>query len=80
MINKKDKLLTLASGKKYVVIEQCEYNGENYYFANEIIDDDNSDNFKIFTIKMNDKNQGVINDVVDDDIIKAVSKIINDKI
>ena len=78
-MDKKEKLLTLASGKKFVVIEQCEYNGKKYCFANQVIDGDVSEVFKIFSIDTDQNGKEALTEVVDDEIIKSVSKIMSEK-
>ncbi len=75
-MNKKDKLLTFASGKKYVVVDQCEYDNETYYFACEVINDETTDHFEIFTIKTVNEKQ-IIKKVKNDTLIKEVCKIID---
>ena len=78
-MDKKDRLITLSNGRKFVIIEQCDYSGETYYFANEIINDDTSDVFEIFTIKLSEEGKQIIKNVTDDEIIKNVCKIIDEK-
>ena len=78
-MNKKDKLLTLSDGSRYVIIDQCEYNGRWYYFANKIIDDNVSNIFKIFSININANNEETLENITNDDIIKAVCSILDKK-
>lgn len=77
-MNKKDKLLTLANGRQFVVIEQCEYNGKLYYFTNEIVNNNTSEIFKIFSIKI-ENDVEIVENITDDDIIKAVCEILDKK-
>lgn len=78
-MNKKDKLITISGGRKFVIIEQCDYDEKTYYFANEIINDDTSDVFKIFTIETNEQNEEIISDIKDNEIIKKVCAILDEK-
>lgn len=78
-MDKKDKLITLKSGRKFVIFDFIVYNDEKYYFANEIINDDVSENFKIFKIKNNDKNEEIIENITNSDIIKRVCEILDKK-
>lgn len=75
-MSKKDKLLTLSGGRKFVIIDEVLYNGKMYYIANEIINDDTSDVFKIFSIKKNDKNDEILENIKNRDIIKAVCELL----
>ena len=79
MIDKKDKLLTLSSGKKYVVLEQCELNNNTYLFANEIIDDDTSENFRVFQMNI-DNGEEVLTLIKDNNTIRMVSQLIDKKV
>lgn len=78
-MSKKDKLLTLSGGRKFVVIDEVVYNDSIYYFTNEIIDDNTSDIFKIFTIKKNDKSEEILEIINNRDIIKAVCELLQKK-
>ena len=75
----KDKLITLKNNKKYVILEEAEYNNEVYYFANEIIGDDVSEIFSIFKI-VRVGNQEKLEIVTNSDIIKKVCAILDKKI
>ena len=79
-MSKKDKLLTLSGGRKFVIIDEVLYNNNVYYFANEIIDDDSSDVYKIFLIKKNDKNEEILENIENRDIIKAVCELLEKKV
>ena len=79
-MSKKDKLLTLSGGRKFVIIDEVLYNNNVYYFANEIIDDDSSDVYKIFLIKKNDKNKEILENIENRDIIKAVCELLEKKV
>ncbi len=79
-MNKKDKLLTLSSGRKFVIVEQCDYDGENYYLANEIINDNDSDNYKIFKITKDENGIEKIKNITDEIIIKSVTDKLEKKI
>lgn len=78
-MDKKDKLITLAGGRQFVIIEQCKYNGTQYYFANEIINDDISEVFKIFSINTDENGQEIVENITDDGIIKVVCEILDKK-
>lgn len=79
-MSKKDKLLTLSGGRKFVIIDEVLYNNNVYYFANEIINDDSSDVYKIFLIKKNDKNEEILENIENRDIIKAVCELLQKKV
>ncbi len=78
MIDKKDKLITLKSGKQYVIINQCLYNNEPYYFACQVENKVPTNDFKILTIyKDLNANKEKVKIVTDDNIIKNVCSIID---
>lgn len=75
MINKKDKIITLKNGKEYIIIDQCLYNNDYYYFACELKEQKQTENYKILNIyKENDKQRVKI--IEDDQTIKVVCSII----
>ena len=78
-MNKKNKLITLSGGKKFLIIEQCKYNNEDYYFACEVINENMTDNYKIFTIVVV-KNIEKVKEIKDDNIVKNVCQILEKEI
>lgn len=78
MIDKKDKIITLKSGKEYVIINNCLYNNVPYYFACQIENGKPTEEFKILTItKDSITNKEKARIITDDTIIKNVCAIID---
>jgi len=76
MIDKKGKIITLKSGKKYVIIEQCLLNSIPYYFACLLEGEQVSEEFKIITI-YNDGVKEKMKIITNDEIIKKVCNVLD---
>lgn len=79
MIDKKDKILTLKSGKRYVIIEQCLLSSVPYYFACLLDGEQVTEEFKIVTI-YNDGGKEKMKIITNDEIIKMVCNVLDKKI
>lgn len=81
MIDKKDKIITLKNGVKYVIVNQCLYDEKPYYFASVLKDNEPTEEFKILTIyKDNITGKEKVRVITDDNIIKNVCRIMENTI
>ena len=76
MIN---KIIKLKNQKEYVIAEECDYQNQHYYFACEVENDDDTDNFVVLqVIEKNGKR--IVKFIKDDTIVKEVCAIIDAKL
>lgn len=78
MKDMKDKIITLKSGKRYIIIEQCLLESVPYYFACLLDGDQVSEEFKVLTI-YNDGEKQRMKIILNDNIIKRVCSIMDKK-
>ena len=77
-MNKKDKIITLKNGDKYVIVEQCMYEMKPYYFAAKLKDNQVTDEFKVLNIYVDEStNKEKVKIITDDNIIKNVCQFIS---
>lgn len=76
--SKKDKIITLKNGEKYVIVEQCVYEMKPYYYAAKLRDNQSIEEFKILSIYVDEKtNKEKVKIITDDNIVKNVCKFID---
>jgi len=80
MMSKKNKMIMLNNGKKLMILEECEYNNENYYFACEVNDDIPTDKFRVFKIELNENGKQTIKAVENNEVMQKVVQLINSKV
>ena len=78
MKDMKDKIITLKSGKKYIIIEQCLLESVPYYFACLLENGQVTEEFKVFTIYSDGEKQRM-KVITNDNIIKKVCNVIDKK-
>ncbi len=68
-----DKIITLASGDEYLVIDKVISDNKDYYYVAEVNDEKNDikDNYKIVTISY-DNNRSYFNEVLGEANLKKI--------
>ena len=71
----KDKIITLGNGKEFLIVDVCRYNGIDYCFVCEVVNNDTTDSFGVIR---NDEIDGKrkITVIEDENIIKNVFAIV----
>ena len=46
----KDKIITLGNGKEFLIVDVCRYNGIDYCFVCEVVNNDTTDSFGVIRI------------------------------
>ncbi len=81
MIDKKDKIITLKNGTRYVIVAQCLYDGTPYYFASLLENNETTEEFKILTIYRDGiTGKEKVKLITNDNIIKNVCRIMENTI
>lgn len=71
----KDKIITLKSGKEFLVADVCTYKNIDYCFVCEVINNETTDSFGVIRIDEANGKQ-VIRVITDEDITKNVCRIV----
>ncbi len=71
----KDKIITLGNGKEFLIVDVCRYNGIDYCFVCEVVNNDTTDSFGVIRIDEIDCKRK-ITAIEDEDIIKNVFAIV----
>lgn len=81
MENRINKIITLASGSKYLVLNQAYYKGGNYFFVVGVTNDeqDVTDEFRLLEEKIIDEKR-IVSTVKDQNTIKLLAEYLQPKI
>jgi len=80
MENKIDKVITLDSGIKYMIMDQGNYNGKAYFLTSKLDKNGNlTENFSIVEETIDD-NVTTISTVKDEKLLKALAKYFNKRL
>lgn len=71
----KDKIITLGNGKEFLIVDVCRYNGIDYCFVCEVVNNDTTDSFGVIRIDEIDGKRK-ITVIEDENIIKNVFAIV----